>query len=234
MEYLFELVPKSRRVIDEIIGFARDFFDIYTIPEGPGGYPGIYSLATAMYLKYKYDLKTFPHVRLYDINRLALLSIANAVEAYGLDGLVLLRGDKPWQGRIVVDIGTEEALCLLKKKNYRFRKGAIISLRYPFEKIMERIRLGADFYHAINYDASKDQLLSMIYREASRLGVKIYVFILLGIGKNKELFVKLNQPFISSEELKDRLEALRGLSDGVVLSTPLEPIEGIRVFMKYA
>ncbi|WP_169696929.1 hypothetical protein [Staphylothermus marinus] len=48
------------------------------------------------------------------------------------------------------------------------------------------------------------------------------------------MFVKLNQPFISSEELKDRLEALRGLSDGVVLSTPLEPIEGIRVFMKYA
>ncbi|ADI31518.1 5,10-methylenetetrahydrofolate reductase [Staphylothermus hellenicus] len=234
MDYLFELVPWKKKLIDEIVDLARDFFSIYTIPEGPGGYPGIYSLATAMYLKYKYDLKAFPHIRLYDINRLALLSIANAVEAYGLEGLVLLRGDKPWKGIIVEDIGTEEALSLLKKKGYRFEKGAIISLRYPYEKIIERIRLGADFYHVINYDASKDQLLTRIYREANRLGVKIYVFILLGIGGNKGLFAKLNQPYISPGELKDRLEALRNMCDGVVLSTPLEPLEGIRVFMKYA
>jgi hypothetical protein len=234
LEYLFELVPWNKGMVDEIILHGKDFFQYYTIPEGPGGYPGIFSIATAMYIKYRYGYHVLPHIRLYDINRLALLSIANAIKEYGLDGIVLLRGDKPWKGSIVNDLGSEDALKLLKKKKYGFLKGLILSLNYPLEKIIERLKLKADFYHVINYGIGREELLKSVYKEARNLGVKIYTFILLGIGRNEELFKKLKQPYIKPEELKDQLIVLKNISDGVVLSSPFEPLEGIDTLIRYS
>ncbi len=231
--YLFELVPWSRRDVDRLLDAGRDVFDAYTIPEGPGGYPGLFSVATAMYIKLMYGFSVYPHLRLYDINRLALLSIANAIREYGIDGLVLLRGDKPWRGGIVEDIGSEEALELLRKKGYVFRKGLIISLNYPLDKIKERIDLGADFYHVINYGEDREDKLVRVCRMGRERGSDIYVFILLGFGRNIELFRKLNQPFIGVDELRDHMELIMDNCSGIVLSSPFEPMEGIRIFSKH-
>ncbi len=231
-DYLFELVPWKKSDVDEILSVSRGFFKYFSIPEGPGGYPGLFSIATAMYIKYNYGVGVYPHIRLYDVNRLALLSIANAVREYGLDGLVLLRGDKPWKGRIVEDIGSEEALELLKRKKYGFDKGLILSLNYPVEKILERIKLGADFYLVINYSVEKHGKLVEASREARGRGSRIYVFILLGIGRNRELFRKLGQPYIEPEELKNAMNDLDSIVDGYVLSSPFEPVEGIRLFIR--
>ncbi|MET1160078.1 MAG: 5,10-methylenetetrahydrofolate reductase [Thermoprotei archaeon] len=234
MEYLLELVPRNRDMVDEIVSRGKDFFKYYTIPEGPGGYPGIFSVATAMYIKLRYGYRVLPHIRLYDINRLALLSIANAVKEYRLDGLVLLRGDKPWKGSIVNDISSEEALQLLRKKGYGFPIGMILSLNYSLDDIVKRLELRADFYHVINYGTGREELLSRVYREAKKWGVKLYTFILLGLRENEELFKKLGQPYIKPEELRDQLVLLSSISDGVVLSSPLNPLEGIDLLIKYA
>lgn len=234
MEYFFELAAWRRSEVDSIIEEGRGVVSKYTIPEGPGGYPGLFSLATAVYIKHSHGAGSIPHVRLYDINRLALLSIANAVAEYELDGLVLLRGDKPVEGGIVEDIGTEEAISLLKKKGYRFPIGVILSLNFPPEEIKRRIELGADFYYVINYAPWKNEVLKDIAREAWSRNLKVYVFLLLGIGRNRKLFMKLGQPYIEGDRLGDALRSLNNIVDGVILSSPFEPIEGLRLLARHA
>ncbi len=231
VDYLFELVPRRRSDVDRIVEVGGGFFKYYSIPEGPAGYPGLFSLATAIYLKLKYNAGAIPHIRLYDINRLALLSIANAVREYGIDGLVLLRGDRPWKGLIVEDIGSEEALRLLRDKGYGFMKGLIISLNYSLEDIMDRIGLGADIYLVINYSDDKYDKLYRASRRARELGSRTYLFILLGVGRNRKLFMKLGQPYVEPDDLGDVIRYLESIVDGFVLSSPLEPVEGIRLFI---
>jgi 5,10-methylenetetrahydrofolate reductase len=234
LEYIFELVPSRRSDVDRIISVSHGFFKYYTIPEAPGGYPGIFSLATALYVKMRFEEGAIAHVRLYDINRLALLSIANAVREYDVDGLLLLRGDKPWKGGIVEDIGSEDALRLLRRKGYGFPKGLLLSLNYNMEEIMERLNLTADFYYILNYYPERRSMLGEVWKTASRQGSKVYVFILLGIGRNKELFRKLGQPYVEARNLKDILHDISGAADGVILSSPLEPVEGIRLLIHHA
>jgi len=234
LEYVFELVPFKKEDIVKIVSSSKDFFDYYTLPEGPGGYPGISSIATSIYLKTVYSVESIPHVRLYDLNRLALLSIANAVKEFELRGLLLLRGDKPIEGVVVNDIGSEEALILLKKKGYSFPIGLLLSLNYPLERIVDRVSMKADFYYVLNYSEHKFDTLREVSKAARKNGSKIYVFILLGIGKNLKLFKKLGQPFVYPEELYETLLKLREIVDGIILSSPLDPVRGVNILMKYA
>ncbi len=234
MIYLFELVAWSRKRIDEIVSEGRDLISYYTIPEGPGGYPGLSSIAIGVYIKHVHGAGSIPHVRLYDVNRLAILSIANTVQECGLDGLVLLRGDKPVTGMIVEDVGTEEAYGMLRSKGYSFPIGMILSLNYPIDLVKERIRIGASFYHVINYSNGKHDKLVEAAEEAHKTGAHIYVFLLLGIGKNKKLFKKLGQPYVEPSELKNTISMLEGTVDGIALSSPLEPLEGLRQLRKTA
>ncbi|MCD6301791.1 MAG: 5,10-methylenetetrahydrofolate reductase [Staphylothermus sp.] len=234
MEYVFELVPFKKEDIIEIVTNSKDFFDYYTLPEGPGGYPGLSSIAVSTYLKAVYDVESIPHVRLYDINRLALLSIANTVKEFGLRGLLLLRGDRPVEGMIVNDIGSEEALTLLRKKGYSFPIGLLLSLNFSLERILERISVKADFYYVLNYSDSKCDVLREISRSARSNNSRLYVFILLGVGKNIKLFKKLHQPFVYPEELKETLLKLKEIVDGIILSSPLEPLNGINILIKNA
>lgn len=135
---------------------------------------------------------------------------------------------------IVEDIGTEEAYVMLRSKGYSFPIGMILSLNYPLDMIRERIRTDASFYHVINYSTNRHEKLVEAAEEAHRIGARIYVFLLLGIGKNKKLFKKLGQPYVEPGELKDTISMLRGSVDGIALSSPMEPLEGLRLLRRYA
>jgi len=87
------------------------------------------------------------HVRLADVNHLGFLSLAYAAQFFGVDKLLVTTGDPPKVGKSVGQLTSEKALELARNYNIKKLKiGAILSLRFPLEKIYERLEKGFDLY----------------------------------------------------------------------------------------
>ena len=215
-------ISDIKNALDQYLLISQDFVYCFDVPESPLGYPGVNSVASCVYLKTKYGVCCIAHARLYDINTVALLSLAKAVETFGIDGLVLTMGDRPKIGSAVGELTTISAINYLRKSHYRIRIGAILSLRYSLNDIINRLRIGADFFLVLRLDLETLDKYRKVYRFAKDLGKELYPYIIIATDSNRKLLTRINQPYIEINEVEDFLNEIKYYVDGIVLSIPLE------------
>ncbi len=193
--------------------------DAIDIPESPLGIPHPNSVATAAYLKARYGCEVIPHVRLTDLNKVSLLSLAYAAKAFDVYGLVILRGEghvPDW-----VSSSEEAALIIKGTKGLRdLRLGAILSLRHPPDKIVKRVEGPFSFFLATRLDLRNPEEQEKSLRHARSLGKEVYPYVIVATKDNRDVISYVKQPFITEGELRDVIERLEGLVDGVVVSVP--------------
>ena len=212
----------NKKSLDHYVNLASNYIDCFDVPESPLGFPGVNSVAACVYLKTRYDVCCIAHVRLYDVNTVALYSLAKAVETFGIDGLVLTMGDKPKIGSAVDELTTISAINYLGKSHYRIRIGAILSLRYSLNDIINRLRIGADFFLVLRLGLETLDKYRKVYRFAKDLGKELYPYIIIATDSNRKLLARINQPYIEINEVEDFLNEIKYYVDGIVLSIPLE------------
>ncbi len=220
MKVFAETVVTSLKKLDEFVSKSSNVIDCYDLPEAPAGYPALSSIALAVYLKTRYGVCSIPHIRLYDVNKLALLTIAKTVEVFNLNALLITRGDPPKYGNIVSDLSTEEAIELIKRHGYRIKLAILVSLRYSLKDILERVSKKADMLFILRVGKSSVDKLQKVYSEAKKLGKEVYAYILIGSERNIELFEQLSQPYIHYRDIEGFLADIKNYVDGVILSSP--------------
>jgi len=232
LEVLAETVAGSRAELDSFVEATRMFIDCYDLPEAPLGSPAPSSLALAVYLAVRYGVCAVPHIRLHDVNALALLSQIKALDFLGVNRVLLTMGDKPSIGKPVGDLDTEAAVELVKKRGFGGRVAVIISLKYSMRDIARRLESSADDYYVIRAEPRNLNVLREVYGIAKSRGKRVYVYTLVATPKNAQLFDKLNQPHVKLGELPSFLSKIREYCDGVIISSPLDreaQIEALKI-----
>lgn len=235
MKVIVEFVPRKRKEeTDLVLGELSKYIDCFDIPESPLGNPMPNAVATSIYIKEFTGKCVIAHIRLYDVNRIGLLSLALAAQAYGVDGVVLTRGDKPRTGIAVNDIDTIKAIKLLEREVPELRVGAIISLRYPLKDIIDRINAGASFYLVLRFSREYIDKYMRVLDVAEKQGVILYPYIIVSTEKNQWLIDRIGQPHIPLSDLEEFLEDYKDiLYHGIVLSVPLD-LDGLIESLKIA
>jgi len=217
-----ETVARSRSELDAFVEKTKSIVDCYDLPESPLGFPAPSSLALAAYLKAKHGVCAVPHIRLHDINALALLSQIKALDFLGINRVLLTMGDKPSIGKPVGELDTLTAVELVKKRGYRGRVAIVISLRYSTVEIARRLESSADDYYVLRAEPGNLDKLREVYGVAKRLAKRIYVYVLVASPRNAHIFENLNQPYTKLSELPSFLSTIRDYCDGVIVSSPLD------------
>ncbi len=223
LKIIAELEPtRNREKLLKRVRQIAPHVDAIDIPEAPMGVPIASASVLAAHLAALYpSLKFIPHIRVIDVNRVGLLSLIGGIKASGIDEAVLLRGDQPVEGKIVDDINVEEAARYVKERiKHPPRLGAMLSMRHPFEKIIERVHTPLDFYMVLRPLHDVEKLVN-VSREAHRMGKKLYAYIIVG-GENYEKLRSMldGQPVYRPEEVVDVARRLADIVDGVIVSSP--------------
>ena len=219
--------------LDYYYRVCRGSVDCFDVPESPLGFPGVNSVASCVYLKSRYGVCCIAHVRLFDINSVALHSLARAVEVFGIDGLVLTMGDEPKIGSRVVELDTVSAIESLRKSGYRIRIGAIISLRYGLDDIINRLNIGADFFLVLRLGEETLDKYRIVYRYARDLGKELYPYIIVATDSNRKLLTRIDQPYVEINGIRDFISEIKDYVNGVILSIPKEK-ERLREILEVA
>lgn len=210
----------SRRILDQYIELTSNYVDCFDVPESPLGIPCVNSIATCVYLKTRYNVCCIAHIRLHDINGVALHSLAMAAETFDIEGLVLTIGDKPRIGFSVGQYDTVSAINSLKKSRYRIKIGAIISLRYDVEDIVDRLKIDADFFLVLRLGVATLDKYIKIYKAANKVGKRLYPYIIVATNRNRELLAKIDQPYFEASDIEEFIKEIRKYSDGLIISIP--------------
>lgn len=222
MRYVLELPPFSRRLVDSVAPKVGKAFDAVFVPSAPAGVPLLDGLATSIYLSTGFGLRTIFSIRLRDVNLNHVLEKVRVAEDFNLYGVLLTKGDPPKYGVGRDEMSSEEVLYFIRSMGTKVRLGLVLSLRYPMESIARRLEHGPDFVFVIHYGPSRREKLREVCRAASRTSSEVYVFLLLGLDRSKELFNRLKQEYFSYSHIQEVLEELQGLVGGVVISSPLD------------
>ncbi|MGC8582467.1 MAG: 5,10-methylenetetrahydrofolate reductase [Thermoproteus sp.] len=207
MRIIAELPPSaSRRVVVSRARAISDYTDTVDIPDSPGGRPSAHAIAVA-YVTKEVGLTPIAHIRLRDLNELAYRSLLGAAKLLGLEYLVPLSGDLPSVGRPVDHLTTEEAVPIARE--YGFKVGVLLSMRRNY---VERLKIGADFYLALNLvdPKSLEGLTSF----------NVYPYVILRTERNADLVERLKQPAVGLDYLRRYIEALEPYVKAVVISAP--------------
>jgi hypothetical protein len=205
-------------------------FDAVFVPSAPAGVPLLDGLATSVYLSTSFGLKTIFSIRLRDLNLNHVLEKVKVAEEFGLYGVLLTQGDPPKYGTSRSELLSEEVMQYIRKMGIRARLGLVVSLRYPIESIVRRLEHKPDFVFVIHYGPSSREKLGEVCGVVSRASSEVYPFLLLGVGKSKGVFDKLNQEYFTLSDIHEILEELRGLVSGVVISSPLDVEKVVEFF----
>ena len=236
MEVLTELVPKKRLI--ETLEKLDTLVDGFDIPESPMGIPKPNAIAIGILIKNRFSEKSvYPHIRLADVNLVALSSLAMAAELGNLDGIIMTRGDKPRYSDIISYITTEEALEFLRNEmKVSIKLGAIISLRYSLDKIRERISKPFDLFTILRLSRNSIDKLMNISKYAKSLGKKIFAYIIIGTSRNIEFIeYTLKQPYVLLPNTVEFVKEIQDFVDGIIVSCPLDSetqIEILKVLQK--
>jgi len=219
LKIIAEVIPGRVHGLQGYFPEVAELADAIDIPETPLGIPHPNSVATAAYLKAKYGCEVIPHVRLVDLNKASLLSLTYAAKTFGSYGLVILTGE----GRAPSWVrSSEEAALIIKgtKGLKDLRLGAILSLRHPPDKILERVKGPFSFFLVTRLDPRNPEEQGKTLRRARLLGKEVYPYVIVATKDNKDVISYVKQPFITEDELRGVVEGLEGLVDGVVVSVP--------------
>ncbi len=227
VDIIAEVSPGRIHGIEPYLPWVAELADAVDIPESPLGVPHPNSLAVATFFKTRYNIRVYAHLRVKDLNEVALLSQAYAVKTLGIDGLVLIRGEGG--GRECSNLTTEDAAAIIRStkglKNLRI--GAILSLKYRPEEIMKRAAREFDFFLVIRFPEKVSEDLRSLLTRIKRLGKAVYTYVIVRTEVNKEIVDGLNQPFVMKNNLQGLITEIEDVVDGVILSVPKDR-EGLR------
>ncbi len=239
MELLIELVPT--RSFMKVARAVASYVDGFDVPEAPMGIPRPSSVVIGTVLRQAlgYGYKVIAHVRLGDVNPVALASLVMGAEIAELDGVLITVGDRPAYGTFVNQMYTDRAVEFLRNDvGVRISLGAILSLRYDFNAIGSRVRKLFDFFHVIRVSRNSIDALSRVSEMVAALGKKLYTYIIVATPRNREFIEsELRQPFIEISELRDFVDYIRDLVSGVIVSCPLDKegrIEAVKLLHRIA
>ncbi len=198
-------------------------FDAIDIPESPMGKPIAHAAVLAAVINSRYKTPVIPHIRVSDVNTVALLSLMGGLAAAEVREAVLLRGDPPEEGSPVEELTVEEAASLVKRRlrGKSPRIGAMLSVRQPLERIEERLRADIDFYMVLRALSDLEKL-ERISRIASRLGKELYAYLIVARPHRLESLKAMlgDQPVYLPEEALSVAEKIEPLVDGIIVSSP--------------
>jgi len=223
LRVIAELEPtRNREKLLKRVKLLAPHVDAIDIPEVPMGRPIASAPVVAAHLSALYPGTSFiPHIRVIDVNRVGMLSILGGLAAAGVGEAVLLRGDRPVEGRVVEDLTVEEAARLaVERLRRRPSLGAMLSIRYPLPEIERRLEAPFSFYLVLRAFTSLEKLRE-VSRAAHRLGKKLYAYLIVG-GSNYEQLRRMlgDQPVYRPQEAVEAAAALEGVVDGVLVSSP--------------
>lgn len=223
MVYIISELPMARKK-EKIIELAKslvEFSDIIDIPEAPLGFSSPSSPILSCIIKESIkEANIITHLRLYDINRLALINTIMGLRISGINDVLLLRGDQPKIGRKVEEITPDEGIPLLRQHFKRLNVGLLINLNKDLKEIEERIKLRASFYLITRPWYSKK--LGSVSRMIRKNNSKLYIYFVILTEKNREFLSRLipKEEIVKIEELEERIEVVKEYIDGIVFSSP--------------
>ena len=230
MKYVLELPPFSKSLIDSVAPRVKKAFDAVFVPSAPAGVPLLDGLATSIYLSVGFGLRTIFSIRLRDVNLNHVLEKVRTAEEFNLYGVLLTRGDPPKYGTSRDELSSEEVMHYIRSGGARVKLGLVVSLRYPVESIARRLEHEPDFVFLIHYGPSTREKLREVCRAISSKATEVYVFLLLGLDRSREVFDRLNQEYFTYSDISKVLEELRGLASGVIISSPLDVERVVELF----
>ncbi len=192
------------------------------IPESPMGKATASSIAVASYLRGTGLECVLPHVRVCDLNRLALLSVAKAARAIGVWGLLVTYGDPPVVGSCTdAFVSSAEAIEFVRRNiSYAPRLGAVLSLRYPMPEMLSRLRSLADFFLVLRLGEETWNKFVSISEEATKLGKALIPYVIVRTKTNRGIFAELDQPTVEMSELSYWVGRVCQVAGNVLLSLP--------------
>lgn len=192
------------------------------IPESPMGEAAASSIAVAAYLRGVGFECVLPHARVCDLNRLALLSIAEAAKAIGAWGLLITYGDSPAVGSCTGAFTSSiEAIEFVHGSiSSPPRLGAVLSLRYSLPEVLARLRSPADFYLVLRLSESTWDKFIRVAEEASRLGKALIPYVIVGTETNREILATLDQPVVEMGGLGHWVGRVCQAAGNALLSLP--------------
>ncbi len=222
MKVFYELTPrlKDEDFINKLVLSTLDYIDGYDIPESPLAMPAPNSALSALYIRLKFNVDVIPHIRLYDINKIALLSITYGLTVFGINKVVLTRGDKPKDAVIVDELRTEDAVELLKSRNPKLKVGSIISLRYSLEDILKRLNSAADFFLILRFSNEYMDKYEELVKLSRKLGKELYVYVIIATKRNLSIINRIGQPYIKFENLDSFLSTYHDVLNNIIVSIP--------------
>jgi len=170
--------PRDRRLIEEGARALSRAYDLIDIPDAPLGKPNYSSPVYSAFLA-ALGYRVVAHLRVSDVNLIAMKNITKSLGAVGVEGLVYLRGDPPYQGLPVDHVTPEEAVRYALRRPEAPEPGLLLSLRKPLEAIAERLSAGARFYFVLNHDwrgGSTWGKLEEVAELARSRGARVYVY----------------------------------------------------------
>lgn len=221
MKLLLELPPASRSLIESYVEKTARYVDGYFIPCAPAGYPLVDCFAAGVLLVEKYSVSVLTSLRVRDYSLNHMVEKAKTAREFRFKGVLVTRGDPPKHEGDCSAYTTEFVVDYLRKAVPGVRLGIVLSTKYSTEEMARRVEfVKPDFTVVIRF--SKEYLSKLSELAKGKHRSENYVFLLLGIGKNIELFESLKQPYVTPSEFQQLLTMLEGIASGVVVSTPRE------------
>lgn len=203
--------PRDPRRLVELAGRLQRVFDWIDIPDAPLGKPNYNSPVISAYLS-ALGYRVIAHLRVVDVNTIALKTITKTLGSLGVERIVYLRGDPPQQGSSVGDYTPEEAVYYARTRPEAPEPGLLLSLRRSIGEIRRRLGVPAGFYMLLNLDWrgwSNKGLLMEVAGEAHGMGKRVYAYLVMddALCSNPRSIVDLATPAST-------------LLDGIIVSAP--------------
>jgi len=226
MKIFVEVPPtSSRRRLREYAELLKGLVNAVFVPEAPLGYPKALAIVVAHIIGEAVGVPAIASIRTRDVNANALISMLGAAKLLGLYGVLITRGDPPAFGKEVSDIGTEDAIKLVRtnKRLRGLRVGVVVSLAKDLTLIRERLlNLDIDFAFVTRM-WSPSQVKNEVFEKARGRGVEIVPYVVVSreedFGKVFEL-LRGHQRIWRPQEVPSLVEELKGLVDGVLITSP--------------
>lgn len=226
--YILEMQPtRFKDKFTKNLLYTKKVFKSIHIPDAPLGYPKA-SVLSLGFLAVNHGFSTTVHLRVIDYSYTGLLNMIYGAYIIGIDRILFLRGDKPSKGTVVKDVSPEKSIEMLRAdpRLKKLKGGLIISARYPFDSITERLKINADFYvilrrrkHVIEKIRDKSNSMLIAYFVIATENNKDYVF------KNFP-----REDIVVIDELNNIIDEYEYLIDQFLFTAPFSLIDFIKFF----
>jgi 5,10-methylenetetrahydrofolate reductase len=230
VELIYEIEPVyGKEELLNRLGVLKGLVDWVDVPDSPMGRPSQFSPVVSCLIRSLESIDVIAHIRTIDLNSLALRSILKSLALCGVRRVVFVRGDLVPGVTVVKDVEPESAVVMARQCSPNVSPGLTLSLRKEPGAILERMSVRADFYLVLNLNNQTVGKLIDVHREARRLGVKVYPYLVLATETNYDILARSlgSGKLLKKDEALHIASACADLVDGFLISSPLDFKEGL-------